>query len=89
MAGLSRHQRRRSVRGPRTKCQDQRDQCPAGGDRVGQQRDADVPAAQPLRHDPRPDHGRDEQRRSQPFRDELARERYLHALGPQDFRSLV
>ena len=44
--------------------QDQRDERGARGDGVGEQRDGDVPAGEPLAHDAGPDHGRQEQRRA-------------------------
>lgn len=61
---------------------------PTRRDRVAKQHGGRIPS-ELLRHDPRPDHSRDEQCRSKALGDQLARERHLQASGPQDFRSFA
>jgi hypothetical protein len=68
--------------------QEDRDERTAGRDRVRQQRASGI-LRELVRHDAGSDHGRDEQRRPEALGHELARERYLHALGPHDLRSFV
>jgi hypothetical protein len=46
---------------------DQDDERRAGGDRIAEQSDRDVPGRQPLAHDPGADHHRQQQRRAQQF----------------------
>jgi hypothetical protein len=53
----------------RAERKNQRDQRGACSERVGEQRDGDVPASEPFTHDARSDDGGKEQRRSYEFRD--------------------
>jgi len=46
---------------------DQNEQDRPGGERIAKERDGVVPAAQTLSHDPRPDHGREQEERAKAF----------------------
>ena len=75
----------------RAEGQDQRDERAARRDRVGEQRQRDVSAGEPLGHDAGADHGGEQQRRADRFGGGAAREGALHQrrLGSRDFADLV
>ena len=54
--------------------EDERDERGARRERIGEQRHGDVPAGEPLAHDPGPDDGREQKRGSEPLRRAAPRE---------------
>ncbi len=79
LRGVRQGDRRVEVRaGDRAEGQDQRDEAGAGRERVGEQRDRDVPAREPLAHDARADDRGEEQGRAQRLGHGSAREVDLH-----------